>query len=43
LRDSGELPADATDILLPVYDKMAHGFGWVDGFRVPAEIIDFLQ
>jgi predicted nucleic acid-binding protein len=43
LRDSGELPADATDILLPVYDKMVHGLGWVDGFRVPAEIITFLQ
>jgi hypothetical protein len=33
LRDSAELSADATDVLLPVYDKMSYGSGWVDGFR----------
>jgi hypothetical protein len=42
LRDSAELSADATDVLLPVYDKMSYGSGWVDGFRVPAEIVELL-
>jgi hypothetical protein len=43
LRDAGELPDGAADALSPVYDKMAHGSGWVDGFRVPMEIVDLLQ
>jgi hypothetical protein len=43
LRDTGELPEDAADVLVPVYDKMTYGFGWVDGFRVPSEIVDLLQ
>lgn len=43
LRDTGELPDDAADALSPVYDKMAHGFGWVDGFQVPMEIVALLR
>lgn len=43
LRDTGDVPGDAADVLSPVYDKMVHGFGWVDGFRVPAEIVGLLQ
>jgi predicted nucleic acid-binding protein len=43
LRDAGELPDDAADALSPVYDKMEHGFGWVDGFQVPLEIVGLLQ
>ena len=42
LRDAGDLPEDAVDLLSPVYDKMVHGLGWVDGFRVPAEIVRIL-
>ncbi|WP_433165260.1 PIN-like domain-containing protein [Kribbella sp. CA-247076] len=42
LRDSGELPEDASDALSPVYDEMTRGFGWVDGFRVPDEVARFL-
>jgi len=43
MRDRGIVPDEATDLLLPVYEKMVHGFGWVDGFRVPAEIFQLLQ
>ena len=40
LRDEGQISSDAADPLLPVYDQMSHGFGWVDGFRVPDELIE---
>ncbi|TCC28157.1 PIN-like domain-containing protein [Kribbella speibonae] len=43
LRDSGDLPEDACDALSPVYDEMSRGFGWVDGFRVPDEVAQFLS
>jgi hypothetical protein len=43
LRNSGELPDDAADALSPVYETMSYGFGRVDGFRVPEEIVGLLQ
>lgn len=43
LRDSGAVPEEAADVLVPVYDKGTHGFGWVDGFRVPVEIVQLLR
>lgn len=43
LRDSGDVPEEALDVLVPVYDEGKHGFGWVDGFRVPAEVISTLR
>lgn len=43
LRDSGEVGEEALDVLVPVYDEGKHGFGWVDGFRVPAGIIGTLR
>ncbi|WP_435769899.1 PIN-like domain-containing protein [Nocardioides sp. SYSU DS0651] len=43
LRDSGAIPDEAVDVLVPVYDEGTHGFGWVDGFRVPAEIVHHLR
>lgn len=39
LRDSGELPDDAADALSPVYETVSYGFGRVDGFRIPEEIV----
>lgn len=39
LRESGTIPDHAADALVPVYDLQEHGFGWVDGFRVPAELV----
>ncbi len=42
LRDSGAIPEEAVDVLVPVYDEGTHGFGWVDGFRVPSEIVSLL-
>jgi len=43
LRDSGAISDVAADVLVPVYDEGTHGFGWVDGFRVPAEIVTLLR
>jgi hypothetical protein len=43
LRDSGELPDDAADALSPVYETMSYGFGRVDGFRIPEELVGLLQ
>jgi hypothetical protein len=43
LRDAGELPDEAADALSPVYDKMSYGFGRVDGFQVPEEIVHLLR
>jgi hypothetical protein len=42
LRDSGELAEQTPDLLTPVYDQMKHGFGWVDGFRVPQEVVGLI-
>lgn len=43
LRDSGDIPEGAADVLAPVYDRGTHGFGWADGFRVPNEIVALLN
>jgi predicted nucleic acid-binding protein len=43
LRDSGDIPEEAADVLVPVYDEMKHGFGWADGFRVPSELVALLR
>ena len=43
LRNTGELPDEAADALSPVYEKMSYGFGRVDGFRIPEEIVCLLQ
>lgn len=43
LRDAGEIPEDAADALVPVYDQGDYGLGWVDGFRVPSEITALLE
>ncbi len=40
LKAEGRIADGALDVLQPVYDKMTHGFGWVDGFRVPDEILN---
>ncbi|MFL6239308.1 MAG: PIN-like domain-containing protein [Actinomycetes bacterium] len=42
LRDEGHLAHDAEDVLQPVYEHQSHGFGWVDGFRVPAQIVELV-
>lgn len=42
LRDAGDVPQDAADVLVPVYDEMKHGFGWADGFRVPSDLVALL-
>lgn len=43
MRDNGEISADAVSVLVPVYDEMARGFGWVDGFSVPNEIVALFE
>lgn len=43
LRDTRTVPEDAADVLVPVYEEGKHGFGWVDGFRVPAEVVQLLR
>lgn len=43
LRDVGDIPEDAADVLVPVYDKGTRGFGWADGFRVPHEVVLLLR
>lgn len=43
LRDEGRISEDALDLLQPVYDNMRYGLGWVDGFRVPAEIVELYR
>jgi len=42
-RDDGTVPSDASDVLQPVYDTMSRGLGWVDGFRVPEEIVRLMK
>jgi hypothetical protein len=37
------IPDEAVDVLVPVYDEGTHGFGWVDRFRVPAEVVHLLR
>jgi hypothetical protein len=43
LRDVGAVSDGVVDVLVPVYDEGTHGFGWVDGFRVPAEVVQLLR
>lgn len=43
LKDAGVIPEEAIDVLVPVYDQGTHGFGWVDGFRVPSEIVQLIH
>lgn len=43
LRENGSVPEDAADVLVPVYDEGTYGFGWVDGFRVPADVVQLLR
>jgi hypothetical protein len=43
MRDNGEIASDAANILVPVYDEMERGFGWVDGFSVPQEIVELFE
>ena len=39
LRDSGELPEDAEELLEPIYDDTIRGYQRAKGFRIPAEIV----
>ena len=39
LRDSGELPEDAEELLEPIYDTSVRGYQRARGFRVPLEIV----
>jgi len=39
LRDSGELPEDAEELLDPIYDTSVRGYQRARGFRVPLEIV----
>lgn len=43
LRDAGDIPEEAVDVLVPVYEQGTYGFGWADGFLVPNEIIALLS
>lgn len=43
LRDSGDIPEGAADVMAPVYDQGTHGFGWADGFRVLNEVVALLS
>lgn len=42
LRNEGKLPEDAGEALYPIYEERTYGVGWVDGFRVPQEIVDLI-
>lgn len=39
LRDSGDLPEDAEDLLEPIYDMSVRGYQRAKGFRIPLEIV----
>jgi hypothetical protein len=39
LRDSGDLPEDADELLDPIYDMAAKGYQQAKGFRVPSELV----
>ncbi|WP_336715561.1 hypothetical protein [Arthrobacter sp. USHLN218] len=39
LRDSGDLPEDAEELLEPIYDMNVRGYQRAKGFRVPLEIV----
>lgn len=39
LRDSGELPEDAEELLEPIYDMNVSGYQRAKGFRIPLEIV----
>jgi hypothetical protein len=39
LRDSGELPEDAEELLEPIYDMSISGYQRAKGFRIPLEIV----
>lgn len=43
LKESGAVPDGAADVLVPVYDEGTYGFGWVDGYRVPTEVVQLLR
>lgn len=39
LRDSGDLPEDAEELLEPIYDMNIRGYQRAKGFRIPLEIV----
>lgn len=39
LRDSGDLPEDAEELLEPIYDMNISGYQRAKGFRIPMEIV----
>lgn len=39
LRDSGDLPEDAEELLEPIYDMNVRGYQRAKGFRIPLEIV----
>lgn len=43
LTDSGKLPEDAEDLLVPDYDPTVKGYQRARGFRVPMEIVKILH
>ena len=43
LVESGKLPDDAEDLLLPVYDPDIKGYQRASGFRVPLELVKILH
>lgn len=42
LRDSGDLPADAAELLDPIYDYTVKGYQQAKGFRVPKELLQLI-
>jgi hypothetical protein len=43
LVESGKLPDDAEDLLLPVYDPKISGYQRALGFQVPLEVVKLMQ
>jgi hypothetical protein len=43
LVESGKLPDDAEDLLLPVYDPDIKGYQRASGFKVPLEVVKLIQ
>lgn len=39
LRDSGDLPEDAEELLEPIYDMNVRGYQRAKGFRIPLEVV----
>ena len=39
LRDSGDLPEDAEELLGPIYDMSVKSYQRAKGFRIPLEIV----